>query len=208
MPKDLLQIQCKWYIDYWKENRPKFIVKSGIRTTRGTLKRIQQLINTNELDMKYDRSKSVKENMEDGINTSETTLYRYCKKYGIPTNPSKGLTKEEKREEKRKEKAKQIELFKVLYNPNKTASENIELMRQAGLKLCEKTFYNYIGKYIPKTAKEEIPMPQPGITFDFPQLIMPELPNPTLSLGNSASKIENPYMTTIWNMSNYNIWLR
>ena len=118
------------------------------------------------------------------------------------------MTKEEKREEKRKEKAKQIELFKVLYNPNKTASENIELMRQAGLKLCEKTFYNYIGKYIPKTAKEEILMPQPGITYDFPQLIMPELPKPTLSLGNSASKIENPYMETIWNMPNYNIWLR
>ncbi len=92
-----------------------------------------------------------------------------------------------------------------MYDPSKTASENLMIMSQAGLDICEKTFYNYVGKYIPK--------PTEGIThdntfnerafqfnYDLRKQIILELPKNTQNLGNS----DNTLIFPSWTMPNFN----
>lgn len=184
MTREELLEQCKYYIDYWKQNRPEFIVRKGVRTTQGLTQYIKKRIHYKQIDAVYDPSKSVQENINDGIGIPESTLYRYCKERGIPANPTKGLTKKEKRELKRQEKAEKIELFMALYDPNKSAAENQETMAQAGLKICEKTYFNYVNRFIPQSTStsepeimQEIAIPRNSIdlSYQVPHFDMPDI---------------------------------
>lgn len=152
MTKDELRTECQWYIDYWKENRPRFIVRSGIRMTQGKQQYISKLIHWKELDATYDRTKTVQQNLEMGINASESTLYRYCSERGIATNPAKGMTKAEKREATRALKEEKIEKFKSLYNPALSIRRNMMIMEQHKLSLSLGTVNNWIDSYCTETT--------------------------------------------------------
>ena len=169
MPKDLLEIQCRWYIDYWRENRPAYIVRRGMRTTQGFHHFIQKRIRYKEIDALYDRSMSVRQNIERGIGIPQTTLYRYCNERGIPTDPSRGMTEKEKREQKRLEKERNIELFKSLYDIGLSVRKNQEKMMEHGLSLSVGTISKYIGKYIQQTETPVFNIP----TYTIPKFDCP-----------------------------------
>jgi hypothetical protein len=179
MTREELLEQCQYYIDYWKQNRPLYIVRKSIKVTWGVHQYIMMRIRYKTIDAVYNPSKSVQENINDGIGVPRTTLYRYCKERGIPANPAKGLTKEEKREQKRQEKAEKIELFKALYDPNRTADENLKFLSNAGVTLSRRTLYNYVGQYLPsiqynqQTNQVETPQFAIDLSFPLPHFEMP-----------------------------------
>lgn len=144
---------CNWEIQYWQENRPKFICYPGIITTRGQLRTIAKTIRWAEIDKVYDRSKSIGENAET-IDVPISTLYRYCNDKWINTNPNRGMTKEEQRKAKHEDKSRKIQLFKKLYDPDLTLRENMEKMEENGLELTKSTLDRWIEKYyelVPKS---------------------------------------------------------
>ena len=146
MTNEQLLAYCNWEIQYWHENRPKFICKPGIITTRGQLNTINKAIRWGEIDKIYDRSKSIGENAE-VIDVPISTLYRYCNDKWIDTNPNQGMTKEEQREARRADKSRRIQLFKRLYDPELTLRENMEKMEENGLELTKSTLGRWISKY-------------------------------------------------------------
>lgn len=150
-PEQLMAV-CSSEIRYSQEHRPRFIVKSGIRTDWGTLSGIGKRIRWAELDREYDRGKSVKENAEN-LDVSLSTLYRYCKERFIDTNPDRPMTEREKREAKRKAKAKDIERFKDLYDPSLSLQRNLDLLEDAGLKMSSGCLRDWIEKYIESAAE-------------------------------------------------------
>lgn len=152
MSQEQLTAYCNWEIHYWRESRPKFICYSGIITTRGQLSNISKTIRWAEIDKVYDRSKSIGENAET-IDVPISTLYRYCSDRWIDTNPNRGMTKEEQREAKRKDKSRKIQLFKKLYDPDLSLSENIEKMEEGGLELTKSTLNRWIEKYYEPAPK-------------------------------------------------------
>ncbi len=173
MPRDILRIQCQWYIDYWRENRPLFIVRKGIRTTQGVLQIIQKIIRYKEIDAVYNRNKSVQKNIEAGIGIPQATLYRFCIERGIPTDPARGMTKNEKREKKRLEKENNIKLFKLLYEPSLSVRDNQKKMMEHGLALSRGTISNFISKYFPKVEMPILEMP----TYTIPMFGSPMMPS-------------------------------
>jgi hypothetical protein len=182
MTREELLEQCKYYIDYWKQNRPEFIVRKGVRTTQGLTQYIKKRIHYKKIDAVYDPSKSLQENINDGIGIPRATLYKYCKERGIPVNPTKGLTTAEKRELKRQEKAEKIELFKALYDPSKTADDNLKSLSNAGVALSRRTLYNYISQYLPNVQDDkqnsvEVDIPRYAIdlSYQVPHFDMPDI---------------------------------
>lgn len=152
MTNEQLLAYCNWEIQYWHENHPKFICYPGIITTRGQLSNISKTIRWAEIDKVYDRSKSISENAET-IDVPISTLYRYCSDKWINTHPNRGMTKEEQREAKREDKSRKIQLFKKLYNPDLSLSENIEKMEEGGLELTKSTLNRWIEKYYEPASK-------------------------------------------------------
>lgn len=152
MTNEQLLAYCNWEIQYWHENHPKFICYPGIITTRGQLSNISKTIRWAEIDKVYDRSKSISENAET-IDVPISTLYRYCSDKWINTHPNRGMTKEEQREAKREDKSRKIQLFKKLYDPDLSLSENIEKMEESGLELTKSTLNRWIEKYYEPAPK-------------------------------------------------------
>lgn len=152
MSQEQLTAYCNWEIQYWQENRPKFICHPGIITTRGQLSNISKTIRWAEIDKVYDRNKSIGENAET-IDVPISTLYRYCGDKWINTHPNRGMTKEEQREAKREDKSRKIQLFKKLYDPDLSLSENIEKMEESGLELTKSTLNRWIEKYYEPAPK-------------------------------------------------------
>ena len=152
MTNEQLLAYCNWEIQYYRENRPKFICYSGVITTRGQLSNISKTIRWAEIDKVYDRSKSINENAET-IDVPISTLYRYCNEKWINTNPNRGMTKEEQREAKRKDKSRKIQLFKKLYDPDLSLRENMAKMEESGLELTKSTLGRWIEKYYEPAPK-------------------------------------------------------
>lgn len=152
MTNEQLLAYCNWEIQYWQENRPKFICYPGIITTRGQLSNISKTIRWAEIDKVYDRSKSIGENAET-INVPISTLYRYCNDKWINTNPNRGMTKEEQRKAKHEDKSRKIQLFKKLYDSDLTLRENMEKMEENGLELTKSTLDRWIEKYYEPVPK-------------------------------------------------------
>ncbi len=63
------------------------------------------------------------------------------------------MTKEEQREAKREDKSRKIQLFKKLYDPDLSLSENIEKMEESGLELTKSTLNRWIEKYYEPAPK-------------------------------------------------------
>lgn len=146
LSQEQLLAYCNWEIQYWHKNRPKFICKPGIITTRGQLSTISKTIRWAEIDKVYDRSKSISENAET-IDVPISTLYRYCNDRWIDTNPNREMSKEEQREAKREDKGRKILLFKRLYDPNLSLRENMAKMEECGLELPKSTLDRWIDLY-------------------------------------------------------------
>lgn len=168
MTQEQLLAYCNWEIQYWYENRPKFICKPGIITTRGQLSYIGKRIRWADLDEKYDRTKSIKGNM-DVLGIPKSTLYEYCNEKWIDTNPNHGMTKEEKRKAKREDKARDIELFKRLYNPDLSLRKNMVIMEENGLKIGKSTVERWIKDYYTEPVPTNLPkITLPEMNWSFP----------------------------------------
>lgn len=146
--EEQLRAFCDFEINYWHTHRKTYIVKPGNKMNWGVNKSIQKEINWSQLDMVYDKTISVQENIQRGINVSETTLYRYCHERGIDTNPQKGVTEMQRRENRRNEKAERIKQFQQLYDRNLTIRENQSNLASHGLKLSRSTLQNWSKWYI------------------------------------------------------------
>jgi hypothetical protein len=183
---------CNWEIQYWHKNRPKFICKSGIITTRGQLSYIGKRIRWANLDEKYDRTKSIRENME-LLGVPKSTLYEYCNEKWIDTNPNHGMTKEEKRKARREDKASDIELFKRLYNPNLSVRKNMAFMEENGLKIGKSTIARWINDYYTEP-----------VTTNLPKITLPEMSWSFLGAENysytSSSNEDFEYSVSDWDL--------
>lgn len=152
---------CNQEINYWHEHRPQFIVHSGIKTSLGVINEIKQRIRYRMLDSVYDPCKSVKENIVQGIDVPQTSLYRYCKYRGIPTNPTKKMTEAQRREQAKKLRNEEIEQFKRLYQHSLSIRKNMEFMKQQGLVLSLGTINKWKDMYLSQTINEPIQDYQP-----------------------------------------------
>ena len=147
MSQEELREYCDYEIGYWKEHRPKFIYHPSANKTQWLTGKITTAIRYSEIDGKYDRSKSVKENAE-ALDLPVRSLYRYCHERRIDTNPGKGKTQAEQREVNRKAKVDKRARFMMLYNPSLSAGENRKNMLQEGLKLSKNTIIKWSKDYI------------------------------------------------------------
>ena len=147
-----LAAYCDREIRWCKEHRPRFITKRGYVTNRGMISHITKRILWAEIDRAYDKSISLKENLDTSLvdlDVSASTLYRYCKERFIDPDPDRPeMTAREKREAKRLEKARNIERFKDLYDPDLSLRKNQEIMEDAGLKMSMGRLVDWIDKYI------------------------------------------------------------
>ena len=92
MDFDELAEYCEYEIAYWKDHKQKFILHPNVPHTQEYIRYITKVVHYAELDEKYDRSKTVKENLALLEGESRSTLYRYCHERGIPTNPTRIMT--------------------------------------------------------------------------------------------------------------------
>lgn len=171
-----LREYCAYEIQYWKEHRPKFITHPDF-SDQASINDINKEIRYREIDKIYDRSKSTMENLAE-LGIPQTTLYRYCNDRQINTRPQKGLTKEEERRLKRIEKQEKVELFKSLYAPDKSESQNLEIMRQNGLEMSVGNLHNWKKKYLNVSAQplqEETELYN-SFNFQLPKINIPQMP--------------------------------
>ena len=171
-----LREYCAYEIQYWKEHRFKFITHPDF-SDQASINHINKEIRYREIDKIYDRSKSTMENLAE-LDVPQTTLYRYCNDRQINTRPQKGLTKEEERSLKRIEKQEKVELFKSLYAPDKSESQNLEIMRQNGLEMSVGNLHNWKKKYLNVSAQplqEETELYN-SFNFQLPKINIPQMP--------------------------------
>lgn len=166
MTPEQLRAYCDWEIRWCKENRPRFIIHRSFRGLKGMASSIAKKIRWAEIDRAYDKSLSLKENLETNLtdlDISASTLYRYCKENYIDTDPRPKMTAREKREEKRLEKTRNIERFKDLYDPDLSLRKNLDRLEDAGLKMSMGRLLDWIKKYyIPaRTDIEQNPFTGP-----------------------------------------------
>lgn len=157
-----LAAYCSKEIEYWRDHRPQFIVRSGIQVSWGLINDIKSRIRYAELDAMYNRSLSVQENIAAGIDIPQTTLYRYCKDRGIDTNPNRQMTETERRAEAKRKKQDEVNLFRRLYDPLQSVRSNQELLARNGLELSVGSINNWSKKYY-----DAQPTPQETPSFNF-----------------------------------------
>lgn len=160
MTREELEDYCAFEIQYWKKNRPKFILKSGYIASQGFLSYIAKDIRWKELDERYDRSKTVKENA-DILGVPLRTLYRYCSERHIATNPNRGETESQRRAKRKLKKQEEIELFKAVYDPELSLRENREKLNNEGLSLSPPTISSWVNKYY------EMPLEDDSLKIDY-----------------------------------------
>lgn len=195
MTHEQLEAYCHWEIQYWHDNRSKFICKPGIITTRGQISYIGKTLRWAEIDKMYDRTKSIGENAE-LLDVPLRTLYRFCKEKWIDTNPNEEMTKEARRKAKREDKDRQIKLFKKLYDSNLSLRENMENLRENGLKLGKSTVARWVDEYI---SEDPMPVSMPKIELPEWAWSFPELENYSCTVSE-----EDPsgYEISDWDMAN------
>lgn len=149
-----LQEQKKW-ISGCHENRPRFITKTKMykEVPQSIINHITKILNQREISKYYDKTKTVKENLEvmkkNGVKVEKTTLYNYLDENGIDyKRKNKKLAKKESKKE-------DIEKFKRLYDPGKSDRENAKLMSASGLQISKDKVGRWKKEYIPEPKKEE-----------------------------------------------------
>ena len=185
MSQEDLREYCDYEIGYWKEHRPKFIYHPSANKTQWLTGKITTAIRYSEIDGKYDRSKSVKENAE-ALGIPVRSLYRYCHERRIDTKPGKGKTLAEQREVNRKAKVDKKARFMMLYNPSLSAGENRKNMLREGLKLSKNTIIKWSKDYISPDlfTFQPKPLSQGNIDNDFNLEITPLKPEPHYDTSN------------------------
>ena len=159
MSEEELREYCSWEIEYWQKNRPMFILNSGVDHSVAEINRICKEVRYKQLDLLYDPTISVQENIARGIDVPQATLYRYCAERWINTNPQKPMTYREKRKVKKAERNGDIEVFKKLYDPQLSLRDNLKVLKKAGIRIKSvETVKNWVNKYyepmIEKTAEQ------------------------------------------------------
>ena len=159
MTEEQLVSYCSWEIEYWRANRPKFIVNEEYTLTNGDIQRINQSIRWREIDQKYDRTMTVAENAV-MLDIPLSTLYRFCADNQITTNPNKEKTKQDEREEKRQQRQKEKRLFLQYYDPELSIRRNKAVLHNHGLDLSVGTIQKWIHDYEDELhgLDSEIPM--------------------------------------------------
>ena len=174
LTEEQLREYCSYELDFWKHNRPKYIMHPYYRN-RSCVNTIRKEINYSEIDKVYDTCRSTIENHE-RLDIPLATLYRYCKDKNIKTRPNKRITKSERLEMNRLSKQEKIEVFKSLYDSNLSLRKNQEIMKNNGLELDHSTISRWQQKYITCDYKliepiEEINMPNySAIQFNLPKM--------------------------------------
>lgn len=163
---DELVDYCRQDIDFWKEHRPKFILKPGIENSPGMIRKIDKHIRYSEISKVYDSNKSLRENVENGLSYNPRTLYRFCNEWNINTSP--GLTARELRQQNRDLNQIKIESFKRLYNPNLSLRENLSIMESHGLRISRGTLSNWIDKYYNAEKLQGLSIPENHGKWDSP----------------------------------------
>lgn len=166
MTYEELQRFCGATVAYWKANRPYRIFKSGIVEFYGSVTRVMKLIRYKELDVLYDRSISLKENIERGLTVPQSTLYRYCADRMIDTNPNRPITEREKRQQKRDLKQEKIALFQKLYDPDKSIRHNKEYLAEKGLNISVGTIAEWSKLYYKQDFARQIERLRDNTCFD------------------------------------------
>lgn len=140
---------CQEEITYWRNKRPKYIIRNTGTDSRGIVKKIQKTITYAHLDCIYDCEKSVKENSIDLQEYySIQTLYRYVKERGLSSSPHSARTSRQCREDKKLLHSERIAIFKEFYSPNHSLRVNkIELARE-GLDLSIATIRKWKELYL------------------------------------------------------------
>lgn len=174
LTEEQLMEYCSYELDFWKHNRPKYIMHPYYRN-QSCVNTIRKEINYSEIDKVYDTCRSTIENHE-RLDIPLATLYRYCKDKNIKTRPNKGITKSERLEMNRKTKQEKIEIFKSLYDSTLSLRKNQEIMKNNGLELGHSTIANWQQKYLtcddePMDLIEATKMPNYNtIQFNIPKL--------------------------------------
>ena len=166
MTYEELQRFCGATVAYWKANRPYFIFKPGVIANYGNANHVMKLIRYKELDVLYDRSISLKENIERGLTVPQSTLYRYCADRMIDTNPNRPITEREKRQQKRDLKQEKIALFQKLYDPDKSIRHNKEYLADKGLNISVGTIAEWSKLYYKQDFARQIERLRDNTCFD------------------------------------------
>ena len=159
MTSEQLMAYCRFEIEYWQKNRPKFITNPNAFCSLSHINQISKIVRWGELDSCYDRTKSIKENHELISDVSLATLYRFCDERGIDRNPNKAPSKNVVREKKRLAKKEKIQRFQELYDQDLSIRENQNLMKEMGLKLSVGTIQKWSSSMIsdsPQDIVEEV----------------------------------------------------
>ena len=163
MSQEELEDYCDYEIGYWKEHRPKFIYHpSAFNKTQRMTGKITTVIRYREIDGKYDRTRSVRENAET-LEIPVRSLYRYCNERGIDTNPGKGMTYAQQREANREARLDKKARFMMLYDPTLSLGKNREKMMKEGLKLSKNTIREWSKGYV---SHDQLLQPEPQATMD------------------------------------------
>lgn len=197
MTYEELQRFCGATVAYWKANRPYRIFKSGIVELYGSVTRVMKLIRYKELDVLYDRSISLKENIERGLTVPQSTLYRYCAERKIDTNPNKPITVREQRQQKRDLKQEKIALFQKLYDPDKSIRHNKEYLAEKGLNISVGTIAEWSKLYYKQDFARQIERLRDNTCFDV------DLPVLNFDMDILANEIE-PYLEEAKSYEIYN----
>lgn len=160
MTYDELRDYCQYEINYWKKHRPKFIMHPNAPKSQAFINFVTKRIHYAELDLSYDRTKSVQDNAV-ALGISPATLYRYCSDRYIETNPGKGQTYVQKRQAKKQDKADKKATFMLYYDPNLSAAKNREKMLQYGLNLSVGTIRNWGKEYAMPSIPTSSTSPSP-----------------------------------------------
>lgn len=160
MTDEELRGYCQYEIDYWKKHRPKFIMHPNAPKSQAFINFVIKRIHYAELDLSYDRTRSVQDNAA-ALGISLATLYRYCSDRYIETNPGKGQTYVQKRQAKKQAKADKKATFMLYYDPNLSAAKNREKMLQYGLNLSVGTIRNWGKEYAMPSIPTSSAFPSP-----------------------------------------------
>lgn len=197
MSYEQLRAYCNFEIEYWHQNRPKFILHPDAPHTIGLVNQVRKEIRQQTFWQNYDTTKSLIDNLVN-IGVSKSTAYRYCQEKGINTNPQKGMTKKEKRAAKRTERNDKIETFVTYYDPSKKLAENQEVLMQHGLSLTISTISRWQMKYYTTTTSAPVYSEPVNISytvsdFDLQYLIDSAMPN------TKDDKVWNDIVRSNWN---------
>jgi len=154
MTQEQLIAYCRFEIEYWQKNRPKFITNPNAFCSLSHINQISKIVRWGELDSCYDRTKSIKENHELISDVSLATLYRFCDERGIDRNPNKAPSKNEVREKKRLAKKEKIQRFQELYDPDLSIRENQKLLEEMELKLSVGTIQKWCSSMISDSSQD------------------------------------------------------